>query len=41
MKYAPQEAYQAAVEEGIYPEGSYIIVNEHEYFATGGGGYAF
>eukprot|EP00983_Pelagomonas_calceolata_P040958 1137837-Pelagomonas_calceolata.AAC.6 len=31
-----QEAYQAAVDEGIYPKDSYIVVNEHEYFATGG-----
>lgn len=30
-----QEAYQAAVDEGTYPHGCYIIVNEHEYFATG------
>lgn len=32
-----QAAYHAAVRDGLYPHGCYMVVNDHEYFATGGG----
>jgi len=30
-----QAAYQAAVRDGLYPPACYMVVNDHEYFATG------
>ncbi len=31
----PQAAYTAALQDKLYPEGCYIVSNDHEYWATG------